>query len=822
MLVLPVMNSCRDESFYLDDEVERQDNLPVELEINLPVATRGVNPKQSFENGEFIHIQGKFYMDDDSEEYRYGAFQYIEGKWEQYLPEGTTTYRKFTWPNNCVTAEFLAYYVVGTDALLVPTDNPEYNPVTNLSNVVGKNGNPDTDPLVARSNGTVKYGHTIVLNFLHACSYLIVEDMPPGIATNFWFTQQQDNGDVSPTFYNAFRLSLTTENKLKFEFVQDPDPLSSNEVYVAGASQSIITDGVEKASFGVFLAPGRYDNFVVGYPGTDRMNTYMRYKKIINEPANPGDGDDGNGDSGDPGTGGSGNGGDDNTGNDSGGITDENGNPYNDLEENGIYRFNLAKSAGVTILTPPPGEVWDDNENPIYPVDAEEFLYKVCNPEEYVIDYEGGKVKILEVVGNGTRLLQNVNFQWAKYDVFKPKENLHPLTWFIPDLPRGNLFDGNHHWIWNLGSPLFHTVNGNIKDLGITNADMSFVTRVNYKPDGYVPKDELDYFEMSRRGALCNYLQQGTLQNIRIRAKLPDWYENDIDPSEKGKYYNAVFNLNAYVYAADSQESHNIGCLVGSNLNGTINTINITCNMNLTVANYPETPRVPSLNIGGIVGQSVSTLTNVGTENSPKITITNICNYSNAAYYIGGITGNHTGGTISEVMLPNIVIQSARSVGFNSYIGGAVGALSNVDVGGELLNCTVAGEVYAGKCMMNSVGVSGAVYTGGVAGLCYESYTVNGCRAVVNVYGPMDDNVSEGVTYATGGMFGRISKFQAETPDQIGNVIANGTYLTGPSEYIGNFAGMVPDGETWDDNYQGRAIIVAKHGNVTKYIGNEQ
>lgn len=838
VFLLPVVSSCRDEVFLFEDEVERIDNRPVVLEVHLPETTRGVNPIKTFPTDAMLHVMGTFLMDDGSEEIRYGGFTINGDQWEQKTPEGTVEYDLFAWPNNCVTAEFKAYYVKGANTLLVPSDDPGNNPVTTLSEVVGKNGEPDSDPLVAYSSGPIKYGHTIVLNFIHACSYLTVEDMPPGMANRFWFTQLDANQDVKENFYNAFRLHLNTNKEMELQFIQKPDPDYGGLVYVEGASQSVVSNGVEKAYFSVFLAPGQYSDFVIGYPGMDEMQPYMYYQKKLPDDETPGSTEPGAGNGGDPGDntgdlGDTGNPGDnDGDGDDMEPDIEEEGtnnaNPFNILKENGVYRFNLSKSAGVNILTPPPGEVWDDSENPIYPVDAEEFLYKVCNPAEYVIPYKGEQVKILEVVGSGTRLCENVNMQWAKYDIFAPSSK-NFYTWFQPDLVRGNTFDGDHHYIWNLGSPLFHTVNGTVKNLGLTNADMSFVTRTQYLPDGYEQKNENDYFSLERRGAICNYVQYGTIENIRIRSKLPYWYENNIEPTDLPNYYNDVFNINAYIYSTSSQESHSIGCLVGSNLSGTINRITICCDITLNVANAPSTSTIPTLNIGGIIGQSVSTLINVSTEDKPTITINNVCSYQNAAYYIGGITGYHSGGTINNVILPDVMLMSRGSSGFTSYMGGMAGGLSNAQSGGELLNCSVAGSVYAGKSSMNNLNVSGASYTGGVAGECYESYILNGCLAKVNVYGPTNNLVETvGVTYGTGGVFGRVVQLYdptapVQTPVGLRNITFSGSYLVGPSEYIGRFAGIVPTGETWEDDYADNDILITYTGsNVTEYIGTNQ
>lgn len=360
---------------------------------------------------------------------------------------------------------------------------------------------------------------------------------------------------------------------------------------------------------------------------------------------------------------------------------------------------------------------------------------------------------------------------------------------------------------------------------------MSFITRTRYLPEGYTEGDDA-YFALNRRGAICNYVQYGTLENIRIRSKLPEWFDEAVngtyDPEHPENFFQKIFQINAQVDANSSQESHNIGCVVGSNLSGTINRVIIMNDMTLSVANYPQTTTIPTLSIGGIIGQSVSALINVSTENRPTITINNVCKYNNASYYIGGITGYHSGGYIENVILPDIEIESRGSEGFNSYIGGAVGGLSNAQSGGELLNCSVAGSIYAGKSSPNNLGISGASYTGGLAGECYESYTVNGCLAKIEVTGPVGTLVvNEGVTYGTGGVFGRVVQLNdpsapVQTPENIGNITFSGSTLLGPSQYIGRFAGIVPTGETWEGDYADNDILITYTGNPTEYIGSNQ
>lgn len=832
LLITPLLlalSACKDNLDILSDEVPRQDNLPVEFEMNIQnVATRGPSYfKKEFEADDVVHVEGRFRLSDNSLVVKYAAMRYDGEKWNQYNgATGTAEVQRFSWPNNAIDADFTAYFIHGSNSLMVPTDNPDATVTpTTLTSVAGTSiTNPDKDPLKAKTLN-VRYGHTISFDFIHACAYLTVEELPAGVSNIFWFTRETVGGKAPDDFKNAFRLYLDTDNKLSFEFLQVPDPEYNDKVYVQGTTTTAMIDGFEKAAAGFFLAPGQYLNFVVGYPGSNEMVNYISYSKDPTADT-PGNGTD-PGDEGDTSGEDSGNGNDKNEstgdeieGEDSGTQL----NPNNELVENGVYTFNVSKSNGVKIETKPEQEGWDEGEDPIYDVDAEAFLWAICQNKEYYV----GDVQIIKPEGTTSKLLKNVNIKLAQYNVFAPSET-NGYTWFEPSLGQGVTFDGGLHYIWNLGSPLFMTVDGTVKNLGLANAQINVVTKDEYTPgdlnsapeapdNGDLSDIPSNYpapgtYDLSRQGAICGYLNNGTIENIRIKAATPA----GMDLTS----YPGVFRLNAEVWGIDSQESHNVGGLIGSNANGTINGIAIRCDMEINVNNYTGTnndveSHVPRMYIGGIIGQNVNILHDVSSlTGDNKITIINSSYYANASFSIGGVVGNFSGGTINNVTIPTVFIDSRNSYGFTSFIGGAAGRLSNVDNGGKFLNINVAGSVYAGKSM-GDIENNGSSYTGGLAGECYESYEVTGCYANVNVYGPYNDptqgydNLIEdgSVVYGTGGMFGYINNLPGDTPSKINFNISTGKTLRGPWKYIGSFAGTVPKGETWEKDYEGNDLII--------------
>ena len=734
------LTACKDDDLFLRGTSENGE-IPVEFEIILPESnpsTRSmVNPKKSFSQGEVIHVEAEFTLDDGRKKEVYGALTYNETKkkWETLKDQDDLTDNAvIKWPNNAVSGKFKAFYIYGSNAILQPGTSVPTTPMS-LSTLTGTSGNfgtPDKDPLQSINNAPEKYGHTAQLRFEHACGYLIIDELPLGMADVFWFTQKQGNG-YNPEFKTAFQLTMSDDNHMSLDFVQQPEP--NGLVYVAGeaATQTYEESGQTKAYTGFFLAPGDYKYFTIGFPenGGNSMESFLSYTK---SPAVPGD------------------------------TTDQN--PNNTIESNGIYRFNVSKSKGIIKEGSQSGETWDESDDFYVIVNPEDFLYAIYAKQEY---WNQDSVKILETTPTGTKLIHNIDFQYKKYTVFPPGGQ-HPTTYWDPKIGNGNVFDGGYHFIRNLGSPLFHENSGTIRNLGIMMVKDTVVSYSNV--------DDLT-FDMSRQGALVG-LNSGNINNVRFKDGL---------------------EMTVQQAASSSQDILSIGCLIGSNT-GTATSIRLEGNFTLNIENYTDSLGVtnstaPQMNIGGIAGINTNNINDVSPySGSPVISIYNSCDGPRGEYNIGGIVGDNDGGTVVNVMLPSITVDSRESFGLISRIGGSVGRM-NDETGSSLYNCVVQGTVLAGISRSDGGTLSSQSYTGGMVGQYFNCGFVNGCSNVVNVAGP--NEYQENVIVGVGGVFGIISEtsIAGGANGEIGDLIANGNSINGP-QYKGNFAGIAPIGKTWE------------------------
>ena len=757
-----LLTGCNDDDWlhYKDDT---NGELPVEFTFGWPgiTETRGFDDatvKTKFSEGDVIHIVGTFLTsalqeDGTFEEgitARYGALKYNSKTRQWEAVSGS----RLTWPSISTKGKFYAYYLSSSTGLITSYDDPI---TVSLSDVT-----PQTDPLMVPETDYLEYGHAVNLQFEHLCTYLTLIDLEPMVASNYFFTTESvgtgddsDGTGARKPFNNAFQLTLNTNSgtddprlegtpQLNFEFLRQENPAYNNEVFISGKATTQETEDSEGetrtvTNVGYFLEPGLYDKFDLEYsaiaPDTYK---YLSYNYSNIPPAIEG-------------------------------VEYENIPP--NLLGGTTYTLTVTKSPGVTIVNPPPGDGWDEENEP-EDIDVREFLRAVKDGTDYT---NSAGTRILEAVPGGTKLLRNVNFNNTDYEDFMN------VLGFLPDISEGQTFNGDYHYIFNLGCPLLRYNYGSITNLGIKGATITAESQ-EYSYDD--PESSVD---RSRHGALCMWNRpEGKIENVRL---------SNVSMTISVVYTNP---------AEDGSEVHNVGCVVGSNT-GRISEIYLGDTFTLTV-NGTDVKNAEIL-IGGFAGQNAGSgiISDVSMLNDDfRMTITNNCKGDLGSYSVGGIVGSSSG-FISGVILSDVAINCRESSGVISYLGGMAGKLE-VSQGSSsyMKSCILGGAVEAGQVSQSGY-IDGEAYTGGMAG--YDNMVdVTDCRSSVSVTGSA--TVENNVTYGTGGAFGRIA-----SPAEFTGLIAFGAKLQAPggqsvsgANYIGNFAGIGPQNQSWDD-YKNNNII---------------
>ena len=809
--MLPFFIGCTNDDLLVSDDLANE--LPVEFDLLLPedLGTRAFDssspPKQAFANGDMIHILGMFNTEALQEdginktkgkEHRYGALKYNESK-KKWEPAPNSN---LTWPTIATDGQFKAYYISQSDGVLYG-DGSSNSKTYLLSDVT-----PTTDPLEAISAKGIEYGHAVRLEFKHLCAHLMLEDLEPMVAKKYLF---HTDGPLDPEtketlpFNNAYKIYLgKSENEeggtkelltLNFEFCQGSDtPYDDIGTYIsANVIETKDDDGngkeTVKTKAGYFLEPGYYETFSVHYPAAEKT-TYKYldydYKKIPE---------------------------------DSEGVGKKNNTP--NLEAGKTYTLIITKSPGVEIVNPPSAGGWDETDN-YYDVNVEEFLKAVNGKKGYTND-KGEQ--ILEETANGVKLLHNVDFNNCNYNEgfhHKEDQNHDPNQCFYPNILEGVVFDGDYHYIRNLASPLFRYNYGTIQNVGIKNIN---IEAVSYEDSPQNPNGSIleypEHEDMSRHGALCMWNRgAATISNVRI---------SDVEMEISVKSFIKVDGNNDD--DKDGSETHNIGCVVGSNT-GNISEVALAGKFTLYVVGFDEEPFKNNVNasvlIGGIAGQNAATgkIYDVSSyDGTPVFKITNSCKGEIGSYSVGGVVGESSG-MIIGVILSNVTIDGTQSESVTSYMGGIVGKAevsSELDLTAAINSCIVGGSVSAG--VTAQYGDIGSVsYIGGMVGADLSVPVVD-CRSSVSVHGSAKTN--ENVIYATGGAFGHIRQSETSTYT-FEDLIVYGSALRKPSgdsstkNYIGNFAGIVPAGQTWDENYANKNITVRKFAGIENIGSNEE
>lgn len=746
-----LLNSCQDDNFFI--EPDATDEQPVEFSFFLPAGGQSrafpddIPVKTSFVNGDVIHIVGTFRTKALQED---GDYIYGEVKRYGALQYNGTTRNWVELAGNKLTWPSIAEagtfeaYYVSGSNGVLTVDNPVLT--RSLSDIT-----PETDPLHANSD-EINYGHAVELRFSHICANLMLVDMQPMVSTVYFFntTDVYENDKVTKRdFNNGFELKLTYDEKqepeLGFEFIKVPDTEYKDAIHIAG--NAMIKEDID--GVGNVTTTGKVYYFLQpGYYPVFDITYPAKAPETYNYLKY-----------------------------DFNSIPDNIAGPdinniEPNLEANHTYTLSIVKSPGVAIEVPPSENGWDDEGDYHFVVDVEEFLKAVYNSS----DYSESDVKILEATPEGTKLLHNLDFHNFNYEDFKD-------AGFSPNVQGSKVFDGGLHYIKNLASSLFRYNYGTIKNIGIQD--------IKIEATSY--EDANSEFR-NRHGALCMWNRQmATIANVRV--------------SDVNMTVNVQSNQGA---DEDGSETHNIGCVVGSNT-GVISNVSLSGTLKLTVRPLNGNEVNSKVLVGGISGQNaaegnINGVSSLG--NGLQISITNTCKGQLGSYIIGGMVGSSSG-LISEVTLSNVMIDSRDSRGVSSYIGGMAGQLDVTDgQASKLESCTVGGSVYAGTTEVYQY-LTSENYIGGIAGT-ESDVPVAECRSAVSVYGAQTTMTN--VIYATGGAFGRIRSLDTRL---LNDIIAYGSVLQAPSgsgsdifNYVGNFAGLVPPGQTWEDDYADKDILV--------------
>ena len=766
LIPLLLIAGCSDELNVIPDYYEaEEEGIPVEFSIimpDMPGSRAYIDGfgNERFSTNDMIHVLGTFQTHALQED---GT--YLDGTLTRY---GALRYdginwkavagSQLTWPSIATEGTFTAYYISDSDGILTGSDPTQVSLLSELSTT--------TDPLMAESESAVAYGNAAELKFSHICAHLTLIDLEPIVSENYWFTcpdatLTNTDGTTQP-FNNAFRISLGTGTygpTLNFSFIQTPDPAYQNLVYINGKSTVIPPPETSP------LDPETMQLEYFLEPGYYRIfqlvypiSTSATYSYLEYNY--------------------------DNIPDYSGDVDYEKVPPQ--LEANTPYTLEITKSPGITITTPPTGGGWDESDDFYYIVDVEEFLKSAQQGSSYI---EGDK-EILEQTLNGSRLLCNVDFHSYDYSNFEDQS-------FLPDIPEHIVFDGGLHYIKNIAVPVFHYNYGTIQNVGIKNPEGVIINVISYE-DNDPDKDN------SRNGALCHQnMTTGTLNNIRLSDILMQvQIKSEVTPG------------------SDDSEVHNVGSLAGSNT-GVIEQVEMGGTCSIVVTGYPanSTAVNSTVLIGGVLGQNAGsgTVSEISTiSNNLRINITNSCVGDIGDYAVGGIVGQLSG-DVSGVFIPYVNIDCTQSIGVTSYIGGMAGNLTTTTEteNGILSSCNVGGVVRAGQTRPYGQLTAGS-YTGGIAGVVLN-VGVSDCNSSVSVYGAATE--SQNVIYASGGAFGRIRPADAYTID---NLICYGSALTGPSQYIGLFAGIAPTDDTWNswlESIAQKNITVNTNFNGIAFIG---
>lgn len=769
LFMMAAFAGCLKEESLLTDGAARANGVPVELDIDIVCepGTRGIlsESKREFNDKELVHIRAEFLCDESEE----------GSDIKKYRKDVVYTILQ------CTSSSYLdnRYYVrwatySGQPDLIWPND--AVSGTFTAYYISGSNGALSGNPMPAKLLSDYKasevplsaevkdvaYGEAVRLPMKRLFSFLTLTEMQEGISNDMWFSLPE-NSDGGVKLNNAFQLLFDTDSKTMiptFSQIASEDYKDSNGnplVFVKTYNRDEESEEDGSASgISFFLEPKVYHQFSILYPRTrDTYVTYLNYTGDLAKVIR----------------------------------NEDQSNTEGAFMPNGRYVFSILKSLGV-IVDETPDDGWDKGE-PTVIVDVEAFLKAAESGSDYYEkdDITEEEVQILESTSEGTRLLRNVCFNHYYYDVFPDN--------FRPSLH--NTFDGDYHYICDMACPLFYENYGNIVNLGIrnakTNADEPIVSCEKADRNGQT-------VDMSYNGIIaCRNM--GMVDNVRVI---------DVDMTVKIRTTNG-----------NTQEAHNVSLLFGAN-QGRVYDVGLAGELKLTVENDNGVTVMPKVMTGGVAGQNTGTIRGISyidDENEafdmPAITITNKCVGDNGVYWFGGIAGNNTG-SLDNIFMPSVDIDSSQSRGLGSYLGGMTGECpSSTSGASSISDCIVRGSIEAGE-IRSITNLESYSYSGGVSGsLNLQAYVSNSSVSVAVTDRSTPDSA---VMYGVGGAFGIIQPLDRGILEgEISILSCYGTALTG-NGYKGNFAGIVPGGYGWS-HYEDNQINLKQHSG-TGNIGLER
>lgn len=753
--------SCSDD---LIDSVHREDEiriegLPVQFEISMK------------------DIPGTRGLEDSKKKFESGELIHIRGEFflkdtaEPIYQYGIIKYKELGewtayndafqmyWPETTEYANFTAYYLYGSTGSL--------SSVNAMTPILLSEFQYGRDPLCGVNQG-LEYGHVIRFEMEHLLTHISMTQIKPGVSDEMFFTIPVEDKHYG-NFNNAFVLEYNSDNKEisgKFTQVKSDTYTDDNGnplVYVSAPAEIYMEKDEEiKARYNFFLEPKDYHTFHLMYPRTrEETSTYITYNDDLSAQ----------------------------TENKAG------------LLQNHFYEFSIEKSLGA-VIAEDPEEEWDDESQPIVIVDVPEFMKSISRGESYSqLDENNNEIQLLEAYGEGTKLLRNVDFNYYYYDVFEDGNG----GVVIPNL--GLVFDGNFHYIYHIACPFFNNNNGIITNVGFIDAKTSSLQPL--ESNGRYETSLGTTLDTSVNGMICR-TNNGTVSNIRVSDA------------------NMVVKIRTSGLSSDQSatEAHSAGILFGSN-RGTASNLSFGGHLELVVENFAEDTIMPNVAIGGIAGQNLGTISGISSINDedfavPFYNIINRCDGGTGVYIVGGVIGNHTG-TLSNVLMSSVNVDSSQSKGVSSLVGGIVGTISqSTSSPAKLEGCILRGEAKAGSSS-SMININSVSYIGGVAGAMHIQGNVTDSSASVGIKGPSSTGYDEKVTYGAGGAFGRIEQTEGNTQiGEINTLACFGSTLTGVDDNVGNFAGITPPG--FDEEYykDPKKNINVKQYSNKPFIGSQQ